>query len=110
MSKTAPMALPRDVLRAAQDLEYKRQSIDHAHEQIEIKRKALAEAKSEARRANEVLASAEQDLINAEHSLKCRYGVDLLIALKEANLFPEPSVTCPTVGKEPDHDHDPPPP
>lgn len=116
MSKTAPMALPRDVLRAAQDLEYKRQSIDHAHEQIEIKRKALAEAKSEARRANEVLASAEQDLINAEHSLKfaevsmSRYGVDLLIALKEANLFPEPSVTCPTVGKEPDHDHDPPPP
>lgn len=112
MSKT--MTLPTPVLRAAQDLEFKRQSVEHAHAEIEIKRKTLAEAKSEARRANEALASAEQDLVNAEHSLRFAevsmsgYGADLLTALKEAKLFPVPSVTCPIVGKEPDHDHDPP--
>ena len=99
------MILPTPVLRAAQDLEYKRQSVEYAHAEIEIKRKALAEAKSEARRANEALASAEQDLVNAEHSLRfaevsmSRYGTDLLTALKEAKLFPVPTVTCPPRGQ-----------
>lgn len=103
MSKTT--TLPSDVLRAAQDLEYKRQTLEHAHENVLTKARIVDKARFEARRANEALASAEQDLVNAEHSLRfaevsmSRYGADLLTALKQSNLFPVPSVTCPAAGQ-----------
>jgi hypothetical protein len=108
------MTLPTPVLRAAQDLEFKRQTLEHAQEQVRIKTEALINARNEAMRATTILGEAEQALTKAKNAVlfqemrMASAGTDLLSALKEAKLFPVLSVTCPTVGKESDHDHDPP--
>lgn len=61
------------------------------------------------RNANQRLTRACLNLMTqAKGGVIFAAGHDLLTALKQSNLFPVPSVTCPTVGKEPDHDHDPP--
>jgi chromosome segregation ATPase len=97
------------IARAAQELEWKRQTLEHARAHVKVAETALTEARATARRANEALASAEQELVNAKGSVifaeqrMASAGADLLSALKEANLMPDPN--RPTVGKEPDHDH-----
>jgi hypothetical protein len=78
------MTMPTNVFRAAQDLECKREAMEYAHERVKTAIKAVTDAKNKAVRANEA-------------------GADLLSALKEANLMPDPN--RPTVGKEPEHDH-----
>ena len=114
MSKTVPVILPSDVLCAAQDLECKREAMEYAHERVKNAIKAVTDAKNKAMRADTILGEAEQELTRAKGGVifaeqrMAMAGHDLLTALKQSNLFPVPSVTCPTVGKEPDHDHDPP--
>jgi hypothetical protein len=103
------MTMPTNVFRAAQDLECKREAMEYAHERVKTAIKAVTDAKNKAVRANEALAEAERDLTRAKGSVifaeqrMASAGADLLSALKEANLMPDPN--RPTVGKEPEHDH-----